>query len=355
MAARYARKWRHICALIRYGTFSRVKNVILVEMERVMRRAELRGLPYIIVIDPINVCNLKCPFCPTGRGALPLPPGQMSLDNFKRIVDGISPHAVKLILYNWGEPFLHKDILSMIRYAHERRLATAISSNLTILPDGGGAAVVQSGLDDLVVSCDGLTRETYEMYRRGGNLERVLSNLREIAEAKRELKGRTPVIEFQFLVFRHNEHEIPKVAEFARNSGADFARLVNPYLDIDSQDIRPAQNPDFVRPQYLDQEKNQPAGSDIFSPDADQELCASLNPPPIPCCWPWRAMVINWNGKVDPCCGKNYRESFGNVLEQPLREIWNSPAYLDARNWITGRLEKEKRPNIVCRGCAGYQ
>ena len=87
--------WRHICALIRYGTFPRVKNVILVEMERVMRRAELRGLPYIIVIDPINVCNLKCPFCPTGRGALSLPPGRMSLDNFKRIVDGISPHAIK--------------------------------------------------------------------------------------------------------------------------------------------------------------------------------------------------------------------------------------------------------------------
>jgi len=81
-----------------------------------------------------------------------------------------------MILYNRGEPFLHKDILSMIRYAHERRLATAISSNLTILPDGGGKAVVQSGLDDLVVSCDGLTQETYETYRRGGNLERVLSN-----------------------------------------------------------------------------------------------------------------------------------------------------------------------------------
>ena len=156
-------------------------------------------------------------------------------------------------------------------------------------------------------------------------------------------------------MFRHNEHEIPKVAEFARNSGADFARIVKPYLDIDSQDISPAQNPDFVRPQYLDQEKNQPAGSDIFSPDADRELCASINSPPIPCCWLWRAMVINWNGKVDPCCGKNYRESFGNVLELPLREIWNSPAYLDARNWITGKLEKEKRPNIVCLGCAGYQ
>ena len=355
MKARYARVWRHVCALIRYGTFPRVKNIILVEVERVMKRAELKGLPYIIVIDPINVCNLKCPFCPTGRGKLPLPPGQMSLDNFKRIVNGISPHVVKLILYNWGEPFLHKDILSMIHYAHDRRLATAISSNLTILPDGGGESVVHSGLDDLVVSCDGLTQETYERYRRGGNLKSVLSNLNGIVGAKRKLKSQTPVIEFQFLAFHHNEHEISKVAEFARNSGADFARIVKPYLDIDSRDIRPAQNPDFVRPQYLDHDKNKPTGSDIFSPDADQELCASLNPPPVSCFWPWRAMVINWNGNVDPCCGKNYRESFGNVFEQPLREIWNSPAYIDARNWITGRLEKDERPNIVCRGCAGYK
>jgi MoaA/NifB/PqqE/SkfB family radical SAM enzyme len=72
-----------------------------------------------------------------------------------------------MILYNRGEPFLHKDILSMIRYAHERRLATVISSNLTILPDGGGEAVVQSGLDDLVVSCDGLTQKPMRRIEEG--------------------------------------------------------------------------------------------------------------------------------------------------------------------------------------------
>ena len=356
MKNKYSRIRRHLAALLRYGTPYRLWNLGLVELERLFRKRKLWGRPYILVIDPLNMCNLRCPFCPTGQGTLPLKPGRMPLERFIQLVDRLAPHVIKLILYNWGEPFLHKDILSMIRYAHRKRIATVISSNLNVLPEeGGGEAIVQSGLDDLIVSCDGLTQETYEIYRKGGKLERVINNLRDVAEAKRTLKSRTPVIEFQFLVFRHNEHEVDQVEEFARHQGADFARLAKPYLNLSSQEIQPAQNPDFVRSQYLAEEVTSDPRLDIFSPDADPEACAALHPPPLQCYWPWRALVINWNGQVDPCCGKNYRMPFGNIFEQSFPVIWNGPAYTDARDWIAGRKAEKEWPNIVCRGCGGYK
>ena len=355
LSQKYWRLRRHIIALIKYATPFRLVNLLRLEAERISGRTRLKGRPYIIVIDPINVCNLKCPFCPTGYGGLPLKPGRMELDLYKMFIDQIARHTIKLILYNWGEPFLHKDILSMIRYAHRKRIATVISTNLNVMPTGGAEAIVKSGLDDLIISCDGLSQRTYEIYRRGGDLSRVVANLQSIAEAKSKLRSQSPVIEFQYLVFRHNEHEVGRVESFAKDRGADFVRICKPYLNMDSEEVKPATNPAYVRNQYLDATKSQSPDLDIFSPGADQEACVAENPPPLKCFWPWRSMVINWNGQVDPCCGKNYLSGFGNVFEAPFEKIWNGPLYRYARGWIKGRRKNDKRFLIVCRGCPGYE
>ena len=352
---KYRRLIRHLSALLRYWTLRRLWNIILVETERILGKSELRGRPYIIIVDPVNSCNLRCPFCPTGRGDLPLKPGKMPLDKFKKVVDASAQNVIKMILYNWGEPFLHKDILSMIQYAHSKRISTAVSTNLNLMPDGGGEAVVRSGLDDLILSCDGLSQETYEIYRRGGNLEKVLSNLKDVSTAKKRLNSRSPVIEFQFLVFKHNEHEVPHVEAFAKEHGADFVRLTKPYVNLDYEEIKHADNPEFVRRQYLQSTGSESIELDIFSPEGDQEACALHYKPPIECFWPWRSMVINWNGQVDPCCGKNYRQSFGNIFEQSLSEIWNNRFYRYARAWIKGKAENDPEMKIVCRGCPGYK
>ncbi len=350
-----SRAGRHFRALLRYGTLLRLWNIGIVEIERHLKRSRLHGHPYIAVIDPLNVCNLKCPFCPTGRGALPLPPGRMPLDRYREVVDRLAPHLVKLILYNWGEPFLHKDILEMIRHAHMKGIATAVSSNLNVLPEGGGEALVRSGLDDLIVSCDGLTQETYSVYRRGGSLDKVIAHLHDISEARKKLKSRTPFIELQFLVFRHNEHEVAGFREFARRIGADTARIARPYVNLESTEIQPARNPEYVRPEYLEGKESEPTHANIFSPDADQATCITQNPPPLSCFWPWRAVVINWNGQVDPCCGKNYHMPFGNIFEETFEAVWNSPAYIAAREWIAGKRGRNDWPDIVCRGCGGYR
>lgn len=354
ISARSARVRRHAAAMWRYPTARRFWNLAVVEAERMLGREVVRGRPYILLIDPLNTCNLRCPFCATGQGNLPLKPGRMRLADFRRLIDEIAPHTFKIDLYNWGEPFLHKDILPMVTHAHSRRISTAISSNLNVLPEGGGEAIVRSGLDDLVVSCDGLTQETYEQYRVRGTLKNVVDNLRDVSEARRRLGRKNPTIEFQFLVFKHNEHEVSRVHDFARELGADVVRIQKPFVNLASADIRPADNPDYVRGEYLDAGKDQSDRLDIFSPHADQEACASANPPPIRCFWPWRSMVINWNGQVDPCCGKNYLESFGNVFETPFADIWNGPEYRFARRWITGRGVGDEKRAIVCRGCGGY-
>jgi MoaA/NifB/PqqE/SkfB family radical SAM enzyme len=349
---------RHLAAAWKYQTPRRLWNLLRVEAERLAGREVVKGRPYILIVDPLNVCNLKCPLCPTGTGDLPMKPGKMKVDQFKSLIDEVAPHTFKLMMYNWGEPFIHKGILEMIGHAHSRRIATAVSSNLNVLPDGGGEAVVRSGLDDLIVSCDGITPDIYEKYRRGGKLENVTRNLREIADARRRLRSSTPRIEFQFLVFRHNEHQASQVEAFARGLGADFVRLTSPYVDEASDEFQTAVNPEFVRSVYAGREKGAPLAShkeDNFHAEGDADLCAKKNPPPLKCFWPWRSMVINWNGQVDPCCFKNYRESFGNVFESGFEEVWNGPVYRYSRRWILGTATGAPAQSVVCRGCGGYK
>jgi MoaA/NifB/PqqE/SkfB family radical SAM enzyme len=349
---------RHLRALARYWTPRRLVNLAVVESERLLGRDELKGRPYILIIDPLNTCNLKCPLCPTGTGNLPMKPGKMVGADFERFVDSIAPHTLKAMLYNWGEPFLHKEILDMIGACHKRRIATAISSNLNILPKAGAEGIVRSGLDDLIVSCDGISEETYKIYRKGGTLANVSENLRAIVAAKKALGSRTPNIEFQFLVFAPNEHEVPLVEEFGKSLGANEVRITFPYVDNETpDDIHYADNPELRKDKYRKPAPATPVAKppSPFTPDADLDAAARHNPPPISCFWPWRSMVVNWNGDVDPCCYQNYHDSFGNVLKQPFNEVWNGPAYRYARRWITGKATNDAPMKIVCRGCGGYQ
>jgi len=342
---------RHFAALQRYATLKRLKNIAVVESERVMGREKLSGYPYMLIIDPLNVCNLKCPLCPTGRGELPLENGRMKFDRFENLIDQIAPHTLKIMLYNWGEPFLHKDILKFIRHAHDHRISTALSSNLNFLPkDGGAEGIVEAGLDDMIISCDGLSQKTYEKYRVGGNVKTVFQNMREVARAKKRLGKKNPVIEFQFLVFEHNEHEIPRVEKMARKYGADFVRIMPPFIGENEAGIKPARDPEY-RKHYNPEDDLKP---DVFVPDADLTALAEENKPPLSCFWPWRSMVINWNGEIDPCCFKNYHRQFGNVFETPFDQIWNSDVYRYSRRWITGKAENDPDYEIVCRGCSGY-
>jgi len=320
---------RHLCALIQYGTPYKVRNVALVEMERILYRRHLRGLPYFAIIDPASVCGLKCPLCPTGRGDPSLPRAVMSMEVYRKIVDQIAPYTVKIALYNWGEPFLNPNICAMVRYAHGKQIATAISSNMNVLPREGAEALVFAGLDDLIVSCDGLTQKTYETYRIRGNLDRLLANVAEVQKAKTVLKSASPHIEFQFLVFDHNRHEIPQVKAFAASIGINCVRIVS--------------GGSFGQPPSASGGRGgKPAMTPTLPPGKPRRRRK--------CYFPWRTIVVNASGQVDPCCVHVHREAFADASTDPLALAWNNERFQSARSIIAGG-KPDVSGEIICEEC----
>ncbi len=133
----------------------------------------------------------------------------MSSDGFRNIVDQVYQKVGMLILWNQGEPYLNPEFPQMVRYAANKGLYTMCSTNASLVIDP--RAVIESGLNKLIVSMDGISEDTYNSYRINGDYNLVLNNLRALVEAKRSLGKTYPKIIWQFIVMRHNEHEIEAV------------------------------------------------------------------------------------------------------------------------------------------------
>jgi MoaA/NifB/PqqE/SkfB family radical SAM enzyme len=327
--------------LLRHMTFRRLTNMMVVEFERMLGRATLHGYPYIITIDPTNYCNLRCPLCPTGNGTLGRSQGMLSLADFQHLVDQASPRAFEISLMNWGEPLLNPDLFEMIRFCHSKHLSISISTNLARLKPQDVDQLLASGLDYMTVSIDGTTQEVYSVYRVGGKLDSVLSNLRVLIARRAELGLKSPWIRWQFIIMKHNEHQMEDAKRLAAEIGVDeitFIPVGLPAMASKEDKVAMASQWFATQPQYRQWDPENP-------PVANRGgRCPYL----------YRTMVINPDGGVSPCCIVYGSESqdYGNLLRSELGPIWNNPCYVSARLVQTG--QGEGSVPTVCHGCSLY-
>ncbi len=302
------------------------------------------GRPFMMMVEPTNFCNLKCPLCPSGNGEMTRARGNMGLDDFRRLLDDAGDHLVLLMLWNQGEPFINKDLLEMIAYARSKRIPTITSTNgHYVRTEEQAEAVVRSGLSEMIVSLDGVDQKTYETYRVGGKLERVLTGTRLVAEAKRRLRSKTPLINMQFIVFRHNQADIAEAERLAAELEADqfLIKTAQVYTDDDAATFLP--DDELFKRYEADDEgqrrvKGQPAKG-----------CKVL----------WYSSMVNWSGDVAPCCfDKNVDFAMGDAFNghdasaSTFDEIWKGRAYMDFRR----KILKDRSSVDMCRNCSeGYR
>ncbi|MFA5163748.1 MAG: radical SAM protein [Patescibacteria group bacterium] len=324
-------------ALSRFGLAGKLRNFLAMEKEKQERREELESHPYWLTIDPANFCTLRCPFCPTGQNRGSREKTKLSFDSFEKIIDELGPYLIHIDFCNWGEPLLNKDIYKMIRCAKGYGIDTKIDSNLNVFSEEDAEDIVSSGLDKIIVSIDGATQGSYSKYRIGGDFNVALNNLRLLIEKKRELRKANPYICWQFLVFRHNEHETEKAKSIGRDLGVDDVSITKAFIG----------NKDWIPlNEHYSHYKNSEIGDDQYTSgyfkSANEEFCN----------WPWEAIVINSNGSVSPCCSvEDEKYDFANILKQPFKELWNNEKYIRARRFIGKRGGCGRDNANICHGC----
>jgi radical SAM protein with 4Fe4S-binding SPASM domain len=301
------------------------------QLSRIFKRPIHWGKPMVMEIEPTTSCNLRCPQCPSGLREFSRNTGMLDLTLYKKIIDEIHPELVYLILYFQGEPFLNKQFLEFVKYAAAKNIYTATSSNAHYFTDEMARATVESGLDRLIVSLDGITQDTYEKYRIGGNLEKVLEGTKRLVYWKKKLGSKTPHIIWQFIAFKHNEHQIPELEKKAKEIGVDE-------LGIKTAQIYDYQHTDELIPETeaLSRYKKTEDGYVIKNELLNQ-------------CWRmWRGSVVTWDGLVVPCCfDKDATHRFGDVSKESFEAVWKGEAYNNFRSAIL----RSRKEIDICTNC----
>ena len=304
------------------------------QIGRVFNRPLQWGYPVSISFEPTTSCNLRCPECPSGLRAFTRPTGMLQKDFFRQTIDDIHKDLLYLIFYFQGEPYLNRDFLDMVKYAADKKIYTATSTNAHYLTDEVARKTVESGLDRLIISIDGTTQDVYKQYRVGGHLDKVIQGAKNVVKWKKELKSKTPFIFFQFLVVKPNEHQIEEVKKLAKEVGVDEVRFKTAQVydyENDPNDLIP------VNEKYSRYKKD---GKGVYR--AKNKLANH--------CWKLHhANVITWDGLVVPCCfDKDASHQLGNLKMQSFKEIWHNDNYKQFRRELMS-----SRKNIdICANCS---
>jgi radical SAM protein with 4Fe4S-binding SPASM domain len=319
-------------------TARRVLNMVKVyssyHLSKWTRKSVQWGMPISISFEPTTSCNLRCPECPSGLRAFSRPTGMLRKDFFRETIDQLEKELTYLVFYFQGEPYLNPEFVNMVQYASSKKIYTATSTNAHYLTDANAKKTVESGLDRLIISIDGTTQETYQQYRVGGKLDKVLEGARNIVKWKKELKSKTPFIIFQFLVVRHNEHQIEDVKQLAKEIGVDDVWLKTAQVydyENDPNGLIPTNNK-YSRYKKGKDGKMQFKGN-------NQNHCWRL----------WHDPVITWDGAVVPCCfDKDAQHKLGSLQQQSFKEVWRSGVYNHFRHQVL-----QSRQNIdICANCS---
>ena len=292
------------------------------------------GYPVSVSFEPTTSCNLRCPECPSGLRAFTRPTGMLDNDFFKKTIDEIHRELLYLIFYFQGEPYLNPAFLDMVKYAAEKNIYTATSTNAHYLTDEVAKKTVESGLDRLIISIDGTTQDVYEQYRVGGNLEKVLEGTRHIVKWKKQLKSRTPFIFFQFLVVKPNEHQVEDIKRLAATVGVDQVRFKTAQVYAYETD------PNNLIPTIDKYSRYKKIGNGEYTP---KNKLANR-------CWKMQhANVITWDGLVVPCCfDKDATRQLGDLKKQSFKTIWNNEQYRRFRS----ELKKGRKHIDICSNCS---
>ncbi|MCP4221679.1 MAG: hypothetical protein GY765_44055 [bacterium] len=300
------RLWRrHIRTLIRYTTLKKIHNAV--RGYRHFKRSDtfITTLPLFLKVELSRHCTVHCTTCvyPKDHRFYPF-------EDFRALVDRFASTVFMAQLYEIGEPLHHPELLQCIRYAHKKKMATVVSSTLSLeKPDAYWKDLVTSGLDRLIIAIDGTTEAVYNRYRRHGNFGLVMANLEKILRFREEA-GSGPFIEWQMIDFPWNRGEQGAARKLSAQLGCDFFQIIR----NTSQSRRAAAKSNHIR-----------TGN---------------------CIWAYALLLVNVYGDVLPCFKPAYEPgTLGNLGDSNFADIWNGE---EVRR-IRCKEAIQSRPG--CRNC----
>ena len=308
------------------------------------RGVEATRPPVCLYLETTNRCNLLCTTCPRTYEELE-PPADMSWDLFVSIVDQV-PDLARAVLHGVGEPMLVKNLPRMVRHLKARGVYVLFNTNGTVLNERNGRALIAAGLDELRVSLDAATADSFRAVRGKDWFHRILRNVRRFRDLQEREGHDTPRVSAWLTGLKETVEELPAFVRVAAEAGIKevyLQRLV--FFDEHAIGLATPDQALFERmtreeAHYLDEAERmaRELGIAFSASGAASEPGLSLrkaegSSPWSLCRRPWTLMYFTANGRALPCCIAPFSQhgyehyTLGDATQQTLRDIWNGPAY----------------------------
>ncbi|MDO8602988.1 MAG: radical SAM protein [Candidatus Omnitrophota bacterium] len=300
--------------------------------------------PGFAQIDLTNNCNNDCIGCWCNSPLLEEkkidPEIKKQSLPFKRVIkliDELYKMGASHIYYaGGGEPFMHPQIMDILRYTKKKGFTCYVNTNFTLVDEKAVKELVGLKIDHLTVSVWAGTPQVYSTTHPSKN-EDTFYKIKEMLKLLNTIKHKYPIIKLYNVIFNMNYHSIETMVEFAAQTGSETVEFTvidtipgkTDKLLLNDKEARSLLDDcGRLKEKYGDFKNNvqllgfeqfmrRISNIDAVSAEYDSNIIGK-----IPCYAGWAFVRILADGNVNSCL-KSHRFPVGNILGQDFRKIWN--------------------------------
>ncbi|MDJ0835341.1 MAG: radical SAM protein [Acidobacteriota bacterium] len=318
----------------------------------------------LLRVDTNDACNLRCVMCyfsDPDRKPVARP---MTTEMFAGMAKQMLPRTRYLYLSCGAEPFVTAHFDKILDIAGDYNVPfISYCTNGLLMKDKFIEATLRNKVNEVIFSCDGGTKETYERIRVGATWEKLNERLQAFTDAKKSHTGPIPVTRFNFTVQEDNCHDLKAFMDwvsrwepttvqlrlFRTLPGAvkqhDDARTLDKFMEA-LPELRTMADNAGIRLITMDtpDERSERVGAALspFANTGEAVDPAEGSIKPINCQLPWFNLYLTPDGSVRPC---TVHEPVGNFLKQTYEEIENGEPMQRLRHSL------RKCPDDICINC----
>lgn len=264
---------------------------------------DVPSFPRIIELEVTNYCNFQCRMCKTGSGSSKRPKGFMDKDIFKKLINEVKDYQCAVKFVGWGEPTLHAEFLNFVKIAKEAGLICHLTTNGSMMTADFSKKVIESGLDSVKFSFQGVDSSGYFDIRRRTDFDALMGRIEELYRIRGDKDN--PYITIGTSVLEETSEQIEMFREKYQRI-CDKLEVGNTSLQYVETDL------------ITDDDKLKERFCRI------KEAQKSFLKRPACCTQVFDVVAIHWDGNICACCNDCEEEMLlGNLKDNTIKECWN--------------------------------
>jgi len=245
-----------------------------------------------------------------------------------------------------GEPLLNKEIFKITQFGKKKNIKFTTTINGTLI-NSDNIDLILENFQEIVISLDAANKEDYLQIRRVDLFDKVVENIKSIVKRKKELNINSRII-LNSVVSHLNYQEVPLIVDLGKNCEVDSISFV----EVENWKTPLEQDYEGERKFIQQSRKFKKEIQKIILEHKEKKIIEIQylfsDQRKNKCFWPFYYCFITVDGFVTPCCIRMDPEifNFGNIFEEPFKEIWNGIKYQKFRETMIKNLS-----NPICDNC----